>query len=112
MLVGHVVVVCRSVCVCASGVDGVVRSPPTHRSAQNCQTVGLGTKPAILPADEVLDEAVESGSTQTAVVSVGGFALARIRASIGNHVLALTKEITMQSSRKRQVPGHVLSGVL
>ena len=40
-----------------------------HRSAQSCQTVGLGTKPAILPADEVLDEAVESGSTQTASTS-------------------------------------------
>ena len=30
------------------------QSSATHRSAQNCQTVGLGTKPAILPADEVL----------------------------------------------------------
>ena len=47
----------------------VVHLPVAHRSAQNCQTVGLGTKPAILPADEVLDEAVESGSTQTASTS-------------------------------------------
>ena len=46
-----------------------VHLPVAHRSAQNCQTVGLGTKPAILPADEVLDEAVESGSTQTASTS-------------------------------------------
>ena len=68
MLVGHVVVCGSS--VCGSGVD-VVRSPPTHGPPLSSQLPNdwVNPKPAFLPANEVLDEAAESGSTQTVSTS-------------------------------------------